>query len=600
MLNNRIFSILNAVLLLLNSVLVGYLVISHQQTSRELALANERVLGASVPIFDRNMILTNDEFRSTAIFGSIASVQNYLTARNSPLANYTEGGRTAAEIIFGSARGELSSQFGIVPQLNPGLLMMKLQKESSLVWATGYDTVNDPQFRLKYAMGYACPDPAPGEQVQCDPRYVGFTNQVRMAAYQLEFNFQMATSSQFPDQYKVGNTIRTLDGYNVFLSNAATAALYRYTPHVYWGNYNQFKLMAISGWLSNGVSYTAAEIDAANLPSKNADSTVIVGEVQYEEIADLLIQPPVLGAQNERISKLQAFLKSQGFFSHPSITGFFGAVTQAAVDAYKTSEKYTANMTCDALKTVQWAQGMSGPAVTKLQECLIEAKLFNFAGGATGYLGPVTMQALEAWRKANPTPVQQPQQPVAPTPATPTPAPQPMRCEQLKSRSWRIGDTGSEVRELQQCLKDEGRFNWPAGITGFFGTYTQSILQSNTNSPTTPPSQNRCETLKTRSWTIGQTGQDVRDLQQCLKDEGRFNWPGGITGFFGSYTQSLLAPAAQTGVCTAQVNAARNWSIGRVGQDVRELQQCLQNAGIYRWQFGVTGFFGSYTKSILP
>ena len=44
-----------------------------------------------------------------------------------------------------------------------------------------------------------------------------------------------------------------------------------------------------------------------------------------------------LGDSGQDVSSLQQFLKDQGFFSYPSLTGYFGPVTQAAVEAFQSA-----------------------------------------------------------------------------------------------------------------------------------------------------------------------------------------------------------------------------------------------------------------------
>ncbi len=148
---------------------------------------------------------------------SAVKIQQFLDDRRSVLATYTEGGRSAAGIIYDAAQAN---------GINPQVLLATLQKEQSLLTTgTSYNTSTDSDGKLRKAMGYACPDSS-----GCDSRYAGFTNQVDGAAFQLRFNFDGSTTRRFTD-YQLGQTM-TFDGVAVYLANRATASLYRYTPHI--------------------------------------------------------------------------------------------------------------------------------------------------------------------------------------------------------------------------------------------------------------------------------------------------------------------------------------------------------------------------------
>jgi len=136
-----------------------------------------------------------------------------------------EGGRSlsAAELIDVVARACGISQ---------EVLLVTLQKETSLV------TLNAPsQWRYQRAMGYACPDTGPGGSAQCSADYEGFFNQVYFAARQYRnyvsnpqfFNFRAGQTSQIQLH---NNASRNCGTRSVAIVNAATAALYNYTPYV--------------------------------------------------------------------------------------------------------------------------------------------------------------------------------------------------------------------------------------------------------------------------------------------------------------------------------------------------------------------------------
>lgn len=132
------------------------------------------------------------------------------------LKDYSEGGRSAAQIIF-----DTGQEFNI----NPQVLLVLLQKEQGLVTDTWPLT---KQYRT--ATGYGCPDTAP-----CDSQYFGLTNQLRWAARM--FKAILSNSSTWYTPYVLGNNFirwspnSACGGTTVNIQNRATQALYNYTPY---------------------------------------------------------------------------------------------------------------------------------------------------------------------------------------------------------------------------------------------------------------------------------------------------------------------------------------------------------------------------------
>jgi hypothetical protein len=130
---------------------------------------------------------------------------------------------TAAKII---------EKVALACSINPRVLLVMLQKEQGLVLASAPGNP-ETSWTYKAAMGYACPDTAP-----CDARYFGFYNQVYMAAWQLKRYSNPPGTSRFFTWYPVGSVTNVRFHPNescgsdpVLIRNAATAALYYYTPY---------------------------------------------------------------------------------------------------------------------------------------------------------------------------------------------------------------------------------------------------------------------------------------------------------------------------------------------------------------------------------
>ncbi|MDB4940080.1 MAG: hypothetical protein JWO40_505 [Candidatus Doudnabacteria bacterium] len=235
--------------------------------------------------FNPSKLIDDKTFSDTQTFGSAAGIQQFLTSKNSPLADTSADFlqklkeptdsiiktglgdpepnlgrlRTAAELIW-----DASVQTGI----NPQVILVTLQKEQTLI--TGSFSASRLQSALDHALGFGCPSTG------CDQNLVGFYHQLfggfdaqgnkyvgSPGSLMRSFNTSGGRGPYVDAQGQVfgpGPLIRishvndvivldnTLGGPQnpqptqaVTLSNNATAALYRYTPHVYNGNYNFWK-----------------------------------------------------------------------------------------------------------------------------------------------------------------------------------------------------------------------------------------------------------------------------------------------------------------------------------------------------------------------
>lgn len=216
--------------------------------------------------FDQNNLISDGEFTNIETM-TTEEVQDFLTRKGSFLKDFSENGRSAAQIIAEAARGggEASGKYGdidITRTVNPKVILVTLQKEQSLISKTSQD-----DDALRKAMGYACPDSG-----GCNSKYAGFTKQVENGAWQLRYNYERATKGY--SDYQVGQT-QTFSDFNgshtVTFANKATAALYRYTPHVYNGNYNFFNLYF------NTYNFETPEY-AARFAGQNGHPTLDIGQ----------------------------------------------------------------------------------------------------------------------------------------------------------------------------------------------------------------------------------------------------------------------------------------------------------------------------------
>jgi peptidoglycan hydrolase-like protein with peptidoglycan-binding domain len=104
---------------------------------------------------------------------------------------------------------------------------------------------------------------------------------------------------------------------------------------------------------------------------------------------DSLIARTSAGNRSDIVRQLQNELKRQGYFPDVAATGFYGPVTERAVELYLRYNEYDLEQLALML-----ASGDSGPLVVKLQSELRDLGYFPLSEELTGNFGPVTAQAV--------------------------------------------------------------------------------------------------------------------------------------------------------------------------------------------------------------
>jgi peptidoglycan hydrolase-like protein with peptidoglycan-binding domain len=526
-----------------------------------LPVANLNVAASEIPTFSPSYILNDATVTSFRAFPSAGSVQSFLDSVNSPIRSYREDGILASEIIFKAATGETSTKYGIVPRINPGVILAYLEKEMSLVSKSDYDVNRDPENRMKKAMGYGCPDIG-----NCDPEYLGFSNQINWATFQLQLNFERAdaNSSKKVMPYVAGTTLTTLDGYKFVVENKATAMCYRYTPHVFYGCYNLWKIVTANGWGTSSNRYFYDDLDRANLPNYKGGGTggsvaVSVVEISEAEGQDLLSKYYSLDQNDTNVQKLQRYLKQKGFLQGQNVSSYFDRATAAAVKELRfQSGKLVGNFKSASVEKCRELIGKSFAFATEnndvllLQKCLTDIGFMDDFNN-TGYFGELTTKAQSIAKKwllndttsnsgtgsgttnPNPTPTPNADPSTDPVPNGTTLTMDKMsdlveqtpECNLLGIKFTK-GIRGDKVKQLQVCLQKLGFYRWPFGATGLYGDYTTEKhnqwikLQS-------------CEKLKSFVWEYAETSPRVKQMQECLKTANKFDYPT-ATGFFGPIT----------------------------------------------------------------
>jgi hypothetical protein len=173
----------------------------------------QEFLNSKVPVCDTNGSQPSEYGGGTRAQWGQA---NYGQSTFVCLRNYSEGGRSAAQIIYDTAQ-----RYAISPKV----LLVLLQKEQGLVTDTWPLNI---QYRT--ATGYGCPDTAP-----CDSQYYGLSNQLDWSGKM--FRAIMDDSPTWYTPYELGNNFiryspdSSCGGSTVNIQNRATQALYNYTPY---------------------------------------------------------------------------------------------------------------------------------------------------------------------------------------------------------------------------------------------------------------------------------------------------------------------------------------------------------------------------------
>ena len=180
--------------------------------------------------FDPSFIISDAEIND---YKSMTQEQviSFLKEKNSFLVDY------ACEDIDGKIRraSEIIYTLSQENKMNPKFMLVLLQKEQSLVEDSSPST-----YQLNAATGYGCFD-----GMACNSRWNGFFRQVNSAFLQFRSYLDEAELYRYKtdNTYVFNNSVKTVKTIDIVTpKNQATAALYNYTPHVCYGNYNVWKL----------------------------------------------------------------------------------------------------------------------------------------------------------------------------------------------------------------------------------------------------------------------------------------------------------------------------------------------------------------------
>lgn len=211
-------------------------------------------------VFNQNLVVT-DEFFTASNAVTPAQIQAFLEHtpynKRSFLADETVNGRKFSEVLVEVAQSR---------QLNPIMLLSRMQVEKSLIAKTSRPSGN----AVDFAFGCGCPDNQP-----CNEAYRGIDKQVDCAAKTLRTHYDGSVAGT--GQWRKGKTKNTLDPIAITPQGHATASLYAYTPWVLTGSGGN--------WLVWNITRRYANALAVSVPS--GPQPGFVGSPCTEELESL-------------------------------------------------------------------------------------------------------------------------------------------------------------------------------------------------------------------------------------------------------------------------------------------------------------------------
>ena len=190
---------------------------------------------ASTKVFCPHNIISDSEFTNANAMTQ-QEIQNFLESKESCLATYTVGGKSAAQIIYEACQSKT---------ISPKVMLATIQKETSLL-GSRKDKCNEAR-GVSPCSDWTWAEGAFGCGLSgCPSGNKGFDKQATCAA------------NTFRDWYNAGKVCEEMQvtGGTVIPQNKATYSLYKYTPEIS-GNNLFYNVYTGWGWDPKGGHYTA-------------------------------------------------------------------------------------------------------------------------------------------------------------------------------------------------------------------------------------------------------------------------------------------------------------------------------------------------------
>ena len=346
------------------------------------------------PVYDPNNLIMDSLFTDSNTM-SISDIQNFLNSKNSGLKNYSDvencssiktpysfnyyphcgASVSAATIIYDASRA-----YGI----NPQAILATLQKEQSLV-----TTPNPTQSQINCAMGYSSCSGFSGFFTQVDNGAWQFRTYIELmsgrnwwgytpVSYPCKDATSLYSNGLYPNNvvtfYNPGGSARTIK-----IANAATAALYCYTPHVgpysqtgYSGSYNF--VINFENWFGPTISPTSNLVlsdGIYRLNTPSGKSLDIAGGSTSDGAQVQIWSQNSTGAQNWQVTST-----GSGFYTlmNPA-SGKFLDVNGAGMGNGTRVDIYSGNGSC----AQKWAIVTSGDGYNLYSAC--SGRVLDVVGG---------------------------------------------------------------------------------------------------------------------------------------------------------------------------------------------------------------------------
>ncbi|MBW4632645.1 MAG: peptidoglycan-binding protein [Iphinoe sp. HA4291-MV1] len=306
-----------------------------------------------------------------------------------------------------------------------------------------------------------------------------------------------------------------------------------------------------------------------------------------------------VGSTGSQVSQIQRCLSKLGYYNGP-VTGKFASLTQDAVIRFQranglpsvgvvgTRTQQLLQSQCQSRRpsgsvSNDLRSGSTGQAVTKLQQDLRRLSYFN--GPITGNFGPETQRAVIRFQQSRG---------IRADGVVGARTKEAIRIVLSRNNSsvgvggdrlpnaLNLGDSGSQVRELQQDLQQLGYFR--VNPTGYFGPTTQeAVARFQQDYRIVPSGVADSQTLGAITTAIGERSYGQSSGQSYGQSSGQSYGQSSGQSYGQSYEQSSGCSTATGDICQ-----------GERSQRVTVVQQRLQNLGFFRGD--LTGYYGPATR----
>jgi hypothetical protein len=197
-------------------------------------------------------------------------------------------------------------------------------------------------------------------------------------------------------------------------------------------------------------SSTTTSDTASTITSTNVEKSVITNCQQILESSWMI------GDKGLLIIRLQQCLREKGLYNYlQGLTGYLGNYTASVLNKLNKKDNQSIPITpCQTILGDHYTQGQKSEKVKRLQECLRETGLYNYAGGVTGYFGEVTLLSYTNWLNSSND-----------------------ICRIIQQSQYINGETSLRVKRLQQCLV-RAKLLESKDINSYFNTLTMTQLKT--------------------------------------------------------------------------------------------------------------------------